>query len=236
MCGPFWPKPGQTLLFFFKQSLLNLLLLCMYSNLMSGISSPPVFSESWMQTGQGFPLLFKTCGDGTEKRTVFEIFYKEQNTAFFFFYFIAKLLSNKMNEMVQLVLISKCFLKVRKCHLTLLHCQSRRLGRCLACVWERLILGEKILKTLLFSLRRFLSSPIHTFQPIFLKAGVNINVNWGRSKSWYSREPLAIIWPKPIAKVLGQCCLCECYSTAVLPNPHLSSALNEKRKSLIMAS
>lgn len=88
-------------------------------------------------TNQGFPLLFKTCGDGTENGTVFEIFHKEQNTLLYFFYFIAKLLSNKMSEMVQLVLISKCFLKVRKCHLVLLHCQSQRLGHCSACVRER---------------------------------------------------------------------------------------------------
>lgn len=127
----------KTWSFFFKQSLLNLILLRMCINLMSGISSPPVFSWSWMQTmNQGFPLFFKTCGDGTENRTVFEIFHKEQNNLLHFFYFIPKL-SNKMSEMVQLLLISKCFLKVRKCHLILLHSQSQRVGCCSACVRER---------------------------------------------------------------------------------------------------
>lgn len=144
-----------------------------------------------------------------------------------------------MSEMVQLVLISKCSLKVRKCHIILLHCQSERLGRCSACVREidrEAHFGEKILKTLLLSLRRSLSSPMGLFQPILLKAGVIINLNCWRSKSWCSRKLLAIIWPKLIAKVLGQCCLRECYCTAVPTSLHLNSVLNEKRKSLITAS
>lgn len=56
---------------------------------------------------------------GTETRTLLVVFHKEHNTLnfSFHFFFIANLISNKMCEIVQLVMISEHFLKVKKCHL-----------------------------------------------------------------------------------------------------------------------
>lgn len=113
----------------------------------------------------------------------------------FQFYFIAKLGSNKMCEMAQLLMISEHFLKVRKYYLFLFSYQQK--GWIAAvCVTERQgsVWKEKILETSIFSLRASPSLWMLVFQLLLLKAGVVINVCCWRPNPWCCVKSLAITW------------------------------------------